>query len=81
MMKQILHEIRLRKDCQCLIDKYGCSYTGMADYLGLNETILRRFLKGETACLRPWNYKAMCKLDQLAKDLKEAEAYKSKYEN
>jgi predicted transcriptional regulator len=75
-MKQILHEIHLRKDCQYLKDKHRLTFQAIADYLGLNETIVRRFLKGETACLQRKNYKAMCKIDQLAKELKEAEKYR-----
>ena len=75
-MKKILHEIRLRKDCLHLKDKHKLSNCAIADYLGLNETILRRFLKGETGSLSMKNYKAMCKLGQLAKELKEAEEYR-----
>ena len=75
-MKKILHEIRLRKDCQHLKDKHKLSFCAIADYLGLNEKIVRRFLNGETGSLSMKNYKAMCNLEQLAKELKEAEEYK-----
>ena len=75
-MKKVIHEIRLRKDCQHLKDKHKLSFCTIADYLGLNETILRRFLKGETGSLSMKNYKAMCKLGLLAEDIKEAEEYK-----
>ena len=73
---KIIHEIRLRKDCLHLKDKHKLSFCTIADYLGLNETILRRFLKGETGSLSMKNYKAMCELGQLAEDIKEAEEYK-----
>ena len=75
-MRKILQEIRLRKDGQYLKDKHRLSFQAIADYLGLNETILRRFLKGETWSLSTKNYKAMCKLGQLAEDIKEAEEYR-----
>jgi len=73
---KVIHEIHLRKDCQHLKDKHKLSFCTIADYLGLNETILRRFLKGETGSLSMKNYKAMCKLGQLAEDIKEAEEYR-----
>ena len=75
-MKKILHEIRLRKDCLHLKDKHKLSTCAIADYLGLNETILSRFLRKETRSFSMKNYKAMCNLEQLAKDIKEAEEYK-----
>ena len=73
---KVIHEIRLRKDCQHLKDKHKLSFCTIADYLGLNEPILRRFLKGETRSFSMKNYKAMCNLEQLAKDIKKAEEYK-----
>ena len=75
-MKQILHEIRLRKDCQHLKDKHKLSFCAIADYLEISEATLRRFLKVETGSLSMKNYKSMCKLGLLAEDIKEAEEYK-----
>jgi methylphosphotriester-DNA--protein-cysteine methyltransferase len=75
-MKKIPHEIHLRKDCLHLKNKHKLTFCAIADYLGLNETILRRFLKEKTGSLSMKNYKAMCNLEQLAKELKEAEEYK-----
>ena len=75
-MKKVIHEIRLRKDCQHLKHKHKLSFCTIAHYLGLNEPILRRFLKGETVSLSMKNYIAMCKLGLLAEDIKEAEEYK-----
>ena len=74
-MKKVIHEIRLRKDAQYLKDKYKLSFYDIADYLEISEATLRRFLKRETGSLSMKNYKAMCNLDQLAKDIKEAEEY------
>jgi methylphosphotriester-DNA--protein-cysteine methyltransferase len=75
-MKKVIHEIRLRKDCQHLKDKHKLTFYAIADYLEISEATLRRFLKRETGSLSMKNYKAMCNLDQLAKDIKEAEEYK-----
>ena len=75
-MKKILHEIRLRKDCLYLKDKHKLSYPTIADYLGLNPITLIRFVKGETRSLDMKTYKAMCNLEQLDKDIKEADEYK-----
>ena len=75
-MKKVIHEIRLRKDCLHLKDKHKLSYPTIADYLGLNPTTLMRFVKRKTRSLDMKTYKAMCNLEQLDKDIKEAEEYK-----
>ena len=72
-MKKIIKERHLRMQCEHLKDKYNLTFTGIADYLDVNETILRRFLAHRTGSLSNKNYQAICKIPQLAIDLEKTE--------
>ncbi len=75
MIKEI-EQIKMRKDIKYIADKYAIPLSSIAEYFGVNKSVMFYFISRNKS-LRASNYEKFTnKINEFKKTFKEAEQYK-----